>query len=103
MNRSGFLGLAYVCAHFNLPLDTVVQATKSQRPILFQNVVFMNQVKNFINGHIQSSQNTRHLHPPTLTTGTLDSLHQEIVQQSQGIENITGDDTGRSEAIAATN
>jgi hypothetical protein len=60
MNRSGSLALAYVCKNFHLPLEEVVVATKRQRPVLFQNLVFMNQVKEFINGCLSRSQNTRH-------------------------------------------
>jgi len=59
MNRSGSLALAYVCKNFHLPLDEVVVATKRQRPVLFQNPVFMNQVKDFINGCLSRQENTR--------------------------------------------
>lgn len=59
MNRSGSLALAYVCKNFCLPLDEVITATRRQRPMLFQNPVFMNQVKDFINGCISRSENTR--------------------------------------------
>jgi hypothetical protein len=59
MNRSGSLALAYVCKNFCLPLDEVVTATRRQRPVLFQNPVFMKQVKEFINGCLSRSENTR--------------------------------------------
>jgi hypothetical protein len=60
MNRSGFLALAYVCRHYQLPLESVFTAARSQRPVLFQNPVFMNQVKEFINnGRLPRSENTR--------------------------------------------
>jgi len=59
MNRSGSLALAYVCKNFCLPFQEVITATRRQRPVLFQNPVFMNQVKDFINGCISSSENTR--------------------------------------------
>ena len=59
MNRSGSLALAYVCKNFHLPLDDVVAATRRQRPVLFQNAVFMNQVKDFINGCLSRPENTR--------------------------------------------
>jgi protein-tyrosine phosphatase len=59
MNRSGSLALAYVCKNFHLPLDEVVVATRKQRPVLFQNAVFMNQVKEFINGCISGAENQR--------------------------------------------
>ena len=59
-NRSGSLALAYVCQHFQLPLEGVIAATRSQRPVLFQNPVFMNQVQDFINnGRLSSQKNTR--------------------------------------------
>jgi protein-tyrosine phosphatase len=59
MNRSGSLALAYVCKNFHLPLEEVVTATRRQRPVLFQNAVFMNQVKEFINGCISRAKDTR--------------------------------------------
>jgi hypothetical protein len=59
MNRSGSLALAYVCKNFHLPLNEVVTATQRQRPVLFQNTVFMNQVKEFINGCVSRSKDTR--------------------------------------------
>jgi hypothetical protein len=60
MNRSGFLALTFVSRNFGVSLDPLIQATKQQRPVLFQNPVFMKQVKEFINGCIPSSQDTRH-------------------------------------------
>jgi hypothetical protein len=59
MNRSGSLALAYVCKNFHLPLNEVITATHRQRPVLFQNTVFMNQVKEFINGCVSRPENTR--------------------------------------------
>lgn len=59
MNRSGSLALAYVCKNFHLPFEEVFVAVKKQRPVLLQNLVFMNQVREFINGCIQSKKNTR--------------------------------------------
>jgi hypothetical protein len=49
MNRSGFLALAYVVTHFSIGLPELIAATRRQRPVLFQNPVFMNQVQEFIN------------------------------------------------------
>lgn len=60
MNRSASLTLAYVCKNFGLDFDTTVQSTLRQRPCMFKNPVFMNQVKKFVNGHIPSSQNSGH-------------------------------------------
>lgn len=59
MNRSGSLALAYVCKNFHLPFDEVVTAVRRQRPVLLQNPVFMNQVREFINGCISSQKDTR--------------------------------------------
>jgi hypothetical protein len=60
MNRSGFLALAYVCDHYQLPMNSVISGTRRQRPVLFQNKVFMNQVEEFIkNGRIPREKNTR--------------------------------------------
>ncbi len=58
MNRSGSLALAYVCKNFGLDLNNVVQATRMQRPILFQNRVFMDQVKQFINGRVSGEKDS---------------------------------------------
>ena len=59
MNRSGSLALAYVCKHFHLNLEEMVVTVRRQRSVLLQNPVFMDQVKEFINGCIQSEKNTR--------------------------------------------
>ena len=59
MNRSGSLALAYVCKRFHMPLEYTVAAVRKQRPVLLQNPVFMNQVRNFINGRLSSEKNTR--------------------------------------------
>lgn len=48
MNRSGFLALAYVCRNFGVPFDTGIANGRRQRPVLFQNPVFMRQVEEFI-------------------------------------------------------
>ncbi len=58
MNRSGSLALAYVCKNFGLDFTTVVQSTRMQRPILFQNRVFMDQVKQFINGCVSGAKDS---------------------------------------------
>lgn len=89
MNRSGFLALAFVARNFGVPLDALVQATKQQRPILFQNTVFMKQVKEFINGCIPSSQDTRHDNHGTSigNTGLLTPRH---CAESEGVQNNAG-------------
>jgi len=64
MNRSAFLALTYVCKNFGLDMDATIKATLLQRPIMFQNPIFMNQVKEFISthGHLSHSQNSGHSH-----------------------------------------
>jgi len=58
MNRSGSLALAYVCKNFSVRLSEIVPILKKQRPCLFGNPVYMNQVKEFINGRVPSEKNT---------------------------------------------
>lgn len=57
MNRSAFLALAYVCKHFSMIPEDMIPRLQQQRPCMFQNVVYRNQVKDFINGYLQSTQN----------------------------------------------
>lgn len=57
MNRSGSLALAYTCKNLGMEFDELVASVKKQRPCLLQNPVFMNQVKEFINGRVQDSEN----------------------------------------------
>jgi hypothetical protein len=56
MNRSAFLALTYVAKNFHIRLDDLVPSVKRQRPCMFSNQVYMNQVKEFINGRIQSAE-----------------------------------------------
>jgi hypothetical protein len=58
MNRSGSLALAYTCKNMSMEFDQLVQSVRRQRPCILQNPVFMNQVKEFINGRVQDSENT---------------------------------------------
>jgi len=58
MNRSGSLALAYTCKNLDMKFDELVASVKRQRPCILQNPVFMNQVKEFINGRVQDSENT---------------------------------------------
>ena len=58
MNRSGFLALAYTCKNLGMEFDSLVSSVKKQRPCILQNPVYMNQVKEFINGRVQDSENT---------------------------------------------
>ena len=62
MNRSGFLALAYTCKNLGMDLDTLVSSVRRQRPCILQNQVFMNQVKEFVNGRIQNSENAGQPH-----------------------------------------
>ena len=57
MNRSGFLALTYICKNFGIDLNYAVPLLKRQRPCLFQNSVYMGQVKEFIYGRVQSQEN----------------------------------------------
>ena len=56
MNRSASLALAYVAKNFHQSIDVVKVSTLRQRPCMFQNTVFMNQVNEFINGRVQSEE-----------------------------------------------
>ena len=56
MNRSASLALAYVAKNFHQSVDVVKVLTLRQRPCMFQNTVFMNQVNEFINGCVQSTE-----------------------------------------------
>ena len=56
MNRSGFLALTYSCKNLGMDFDTLVASAKRQRSCILQNPVFMNQVKEFINGRLQDSE-----------------------------------------------
>jgi len=57
MNRSGSLALAYTCKNLAMEFEPLVASVKRQRPCILQNPVFMNQVKEFINGRVQDSEN----------------------------------------------
>ena len=57
MNRSGSLALAYTCKNLDMKFDELVASVRKQRPCILQNPVFMNQVKEFINGRVQDSEN----------------------------------------------
>jgi protein-tyrosine phosphatase len=57
MNRSATLALAYVCKNFYFPVDAMIQTTLKQRPCMFQNPTYMNQVRELINGRLSSEKN----------------------------------------------
>lgn len=60
MNRSASLALAYVCKNFHLPMDAMIRTTQRQRPCMFQNPVYMNQVRELVNGRVSSEKNSGH-------------------------------------------
>jgi hypothetical protein len=89
INRSAFLALTYVCKNFNLPLLQMIQSMRQQRPIMFQNSVFMGQVEEFINGRLSSSKNTgnefeRNKHGDSGLCPPRDDPKFEIVANSSG-------------------
>lgn len=60
INRSAFLALTYVVTHYGFPLERTIVTTRGQRRCMFQNPVFMNQVREFINnGRVQSQESSR--------------------------------------------
>ncbi len=58
MNRSASLALAYSVKNLGMDFDQLVASVRKQRPCILQNLVFMNQVKEFVNGRVQDSENT---------------------------------------------
>ena len=59
MNRSGFLALTYICKNFCMDPEITIPLLQRQRPCLFGNTVYRNQVKEFIYGRLSSEENTR--------------------------------------------
>lgn len=59
MNRSASLSLVYTCKNLGMNIDQLIASVRRQRPCILQNPVFMNQVREFINGRVQDSQDTR--------------------------------------------
>jgi len=62
MNRSASLALAYATKNLGMDFNTLVSSVRRQRPCILQNQVFMNQVKEFVNGRIQDSENAGQPH-----------------------------------------
>lgn len=58
INRSAILSLMYVCSQYAFDLNRTIASTLAQRPQMFQNQVFMNQAREFINGRIQSAKDS---------------------------------------------
>jgi hypothetical protein len=79
MNRSATLALAYVCKNFYFPMDVMIQTTLRQRPCMFQNPVYMNQVRELLMDVFRVRKITE-VPTETMNGGTLDSMHQDIVQ-----------------------
>lgn len=51
MNRSGFLTVLYICIKFGYPYETVTKAILLQRPCALMNLVFHQQVQEYIKKH----------------------------------------------------
>jgi len=62
MNRSASLALAYTCKNLGMEFGQLVSSVRRQRPCILQNQVFMKQVKEFVNGRVQDSENTGQPH-----------------------------------------
>jgi protein-tyrosine phosphatase len=62
INRSASLALAYVCKNFGQDLESTLRSVITQRPIMFANRVFMNQVKTFINGCVSRAKDPGYVH-----------------------------------------
>ena len=60
INRSGFLALTYVSKNFHIQLDDLIASVKKQRPCMLSNHIYMKQVREFINGCVQSTQDSGH-------------------------------------------
>lgn len=90
MNRSASLALAYCCDHFHMDIEALIIATKRQRPCVLQNTVFMDQVKEFINGRVQSEKVKRdELHVECdRHTGLFASRYRS---DSEGVKDNAGD------------
>lgn len=98
MNRSGFLALAYVARNFAVPFDSLIQATKQQRPCLFQNAVFMNQVKEFINGCIQGTENSG-IDNSRSNNGNIGLSSSGHCADAEGVQNNAGDPSTGSRRV----
>ena len=102
MNRSASLALAYTCKNLGMDLDTLVTSVRRQRPCILQNQVFMKQVKDFVNGRIQDSENAgqphyiyRDRYSRFFTPGNR--------ANAQGLQNQAGEPTGRAGTITNGN
>lgn len=56
MNRSASLALAYTAKNLGMELEELIASVRRQRPCILQNLVFTTQVREFINGRVQDSQ-----------------------------------------------
>lgn len=57
MNRSASLALAYTAKNLGMNMDELIASVRRQRPCILQNLVFMNQVREFVNGRVQNPEN----------------------------------------------
>ena len=58
VNRSAYLALTYVCKNFHMDLDGLFATVKRHRPCMFQNPIYRNQVREFINGRLSRPENS---------------------------------------------
>ncbi len=59
INRSGFLALLYAVKNLGMELTSLVASVRHQRPCILQNSVFMDQVKEVVNGRVQNPETSR--------------------------------------------
>ena len=102
MNRSGSLALAYTAKNMGMDLEELIQSVRRQRPCILQNPVFMNQVKEFINGRVQDSENKgiTFLQLHDRYAGFFAPGNRPV---SQGFQDETGDVTRGIRRIASGN
>lgn len=93
MNRSAFLALTYVVKNYGFPLDTTIRTTQAQRRCMYQNTVFMNQVREFINGRFQSAQSSRAIEQQSSCDGNSRLPASDDRERSQGDQHYAGEST----------
>jgi hypothetical protein len=102
MNRSGSLALAYVCKRFHMPLDETIQSVRKQRPVLLQNPVFMDQVREFINGRVSCEKNSGFIDIELgiRNSGLSSSKHYSRLE---GVQDNAGESEDRTRDSASNN
>ena len=95
MNRSGFLALTYASLKMGIDYDMLFDTAKRQRPCILQNLVFMNQTKEFVNGRVQSEKAARDKLTGDVNwdIGLIASRHRS---DSEGVQDHAGDLEDRS-------